>query len=219
MAGCEPAGSQDGVTRMPTLLLATGNPGKLRELRALVAGTPLECVGLAEFPQVPVAEEPGATFAENACLKALHYAEHTGLWTLADDSGLEVDALDGAPGVLSARYAGTPSDDAANNRKLVAALAGVAPARRTARFRCAMALAEPGRVRAETTGAFEGVIIDAPRGTNGFGYDPHFFVPDLGRTAAELPSDLKNRRSHRGQALRAMLPQLVALLGGQAPTT
>lgn len=204
---------------MSTLLLATGNPGKLRELRALVAGTPLMCVGLAEFPDVPTAEETGATFAENACLKALHYAGHTGLWTLADDSGLEVDALDGAPGVLSARYAGVPSDDAANNRKLIAALTGVAPAQRTARFRCAMALAEPGQVRAEATGTFEGLIVDVPRGTQGFGYDPHFLVPDLGCTSAELPSDVKNQRSHRGQALRAMLPQIIALAGGRAPAT
>jgi XTP/dITP diphosphohydrolase len=193
---------------MPHVLLATRNAGKLRELRQLVAGSPLVWHGLAEFPQVPDVEETGATFADNARLKALHYSAATGLPTLADDSGLEVDALQGAPGVFSARYAGTPKDDAANNRKLLVALAGVPSEQRTARFRCAMALAVGGEVVLESSGAVEGVIIDAARGANGFGYDPHFLLPDLDCTMAELPADQKNARSHRGQALRAMRAQI-----------
>jgi len=197
------------------ILLATRNAGKLRELRELLTAASAPGVvwrGLHEFPTVPDAPETGQTLAENARAKALYYATATGLLTLADDSGLEVDALGGAPGVYSARYAGTPRDDAANNRKLVAALAGVPLEQRTARFRCAMALAEPGRVLLESSGAVEGLIIDEPRGHNGFGYDPHFLLPDLKKTVAELPAEQKNALSHRGRAARALLPQLMALL-------
>jgi len=197
---------------MPHVLLATRNAGKIREIRAIAAGLPLVWHGLDEFRVAPDAAEQGATFAENARLKALFYygccGAQAGMAVLADDSGLEVDALGGAPGVHSARYAGTPRDDAANNRKLVQALAGVPPERRTARFRCAMALAWEGRVVLETDGTFEGRISDVPRGTNGFGYDPHFLAPELGRTAAELPAEQKNALSHRGRALRAMLAQM-----------
>ncbi len=206
---------------MPEILLATNNPGKVRELREIAADLPFLWRCLAEFPGLPDADECGATFAENARLKALHYARLTGLATLADDSGLEVDALGGAPGVHSARFAGTPRDDRANNRKLIQALAGVPTERRTARFRCALALVRGEQVVLEAQGAFEGLIIDEARGTNGFGYDPHFLVPDLGQTVAELPSVLKNARSHRGQALRAMLAQLQELYRtlGERPTT
>ncbi len=205
---------------MRHVLLATRNPGKVREIREIAAGLPVAWHALDEFPGAPDAEEHGATFAENARLKALHYYTHcaaaAGMGVLADDSGLEVDALGGAPGVHSARYAGMPRDDAANNRKLVDALAGVPVERRTARFRCAMAFVDRGRVVLESEGTFAGLIIDAPRGRNGFGYDPHFLVPELGRTAAELPSAQKNALSHRGQALRAMLAQLARhLAGGQ----
>ena len=196
---------------MVDVLLATQNPGKVREIRAIAAGLSLCWHGLDEYPGLPDAQETGATFAENARLKALHFAVLTGLATLADDSGLEVDALGGAPGVHSARFAGEPKDDLANNRKLMALLRDVPAPRRAARFRCAMAFVRDGRVVAETDGAFEGRIVDEPRGTNGFGYDPHFLVPDLGLTAAELPSDVKNARSHRGQALRAMLARIEAL--------
>lgn len=195
------------------ILLATRNPGKVREIRAMTAGLPLHWHGLDDFPDVPDAEETGATFAENARLKALHYAAYTQLDTLADDSGLEVDALGGAPGVNSARYAGEPRSDDANNRKLIAALADVPAAQRTARFRCAMALVRDGAVVAESDGTFEGVIVDTPRGTNGFGYDPHFLVPELGQTSAELPAADKNARSHRGAALRKMLSHVTALYG------
>jgi len=177
----------------------------MREMRQIATGSPLEWHGLDEFPELPEVEETGATFAENARLKALEYAAATGLPTLADDSGLEVDALDGAPGVHSARYAGERHDFAANNRKLIQSLAGVPPERRGARFRCAMAFAIDGRVLFETAGEFEGQICDQPRGTNGFGFDPHFLVPELGLTAAELPPPEKNARSHRGRALRPML--------------
>lgn len=191
-----------------TLLLATRSAGKVRELRALCAGDEWSWVGLDAFPDLAEPEEAGATFAENARLKALYYARCTGMGALADDSGLCVDALGGAPGVHSARYAGTPRDDAANNRKLVQALAGVPDERRTARFVCAMAFAEPGRVLLETDGRVEGRIVDAPRGTNGFGYDPHFYFPPAHRTLAELSPDEKNSVSHRSRALRAMLARL-----------
>ena len=192
------------------VLLATRNAGKLRELREMVAGSDLVWHGLEDYPDLSEPEETGATFAENAQLKARYYAEATGLCTLADDSGLEVDALGGAPGVHSARYAGLPRDDQANNRKLVAALAGVPAEQRQARFRCAIALVHDGQVVLEADGAVEGLIVDAPRGHNGFGYDPHFWLPDLERTMAELPADAKNSRSHRGQALRAILPRIKA---------
>ena len=196
------------VSPTPEILLATKNPGKLRELREITADMPLVCHGLDEFPNIPDAVEDGETFAENARRKALHYAAATGRYTLADDSGLEVDALDGAPGVYSARYAGLPGDDGANNHKLLAALADVPPAQRSARFRCAMAFARPGEVLRESAGAVAGQIITTPRGDNGFGYDPLFLVPTLEKTVAELPAEQKHALSHRGQALRAMLPQI-----------
>ncbi|MEW6250251.1 MAG: XTP/dITP diphosphatase [Planctomycetota bacterium] len=201
---------------MAEILVATRNSGKLREIREIAVGLPVVWCSLAEYPAVPDIAETGATFAENARLKALHAAGATGLLALADDSGLEVAALGGAPGVHSARYAGEPRDDAANNRKLIADLAGVPSAQRTARFRCVMALARGGEILFETTGTIEGLIVDVPRGTNGFGYDPHFLIPELGRTAAELPPAEKNARSHRGQALRAMLAELARWLGRAA---
>jgi len=194
----------------PVLLLATRSAGKLRELRAMTAASGWRWRGLDEFPDVPEAAEHGRTFAENARLKAQYYAERTGLPALADDSGLEVDALGGAPGVDSAYFAGTPRDDAANNAKLVAELANVPENRRTARFRCTMAFAAGGRVLLEAAGAVEGVIVLEPRGAGGFGYDPHFLVPSLGRTMAELATGEKNRISHRAQALAEMIPKLEA---------
>jgi XTP/dITP diphosphohydrolase len=199
---------------MKPLLLATTNAGKLREIRQMCAGRGWVWRGLDELPQVATAVEDGASFAENARRKALHYAAATGLCTLADDSGLEVDCLGGEPGVHSAYYAGLPRDEAANNRKLIAALRGVPQERRTARFRCVMVLARPGEVLAETNGTIEGLIVDEPRGSNGFGYDPHFLVPHLGRTAAELLPAEKNAISHRGRALAQMLARLEELLRG-----
>lgn len=194
------------------LLIATTNPGKLREIRRVFADLDVELAGLEAWPGLPEPVEDGHTFEDNARIKARHYASLSGLWTLADDSGLEVDALGGRPGVNSARFAGPEQDPAANNAKLIAELRGVPAEQRTARFRCALALADGSGVLASASGVFEGVIIDRPRGTNGFGYDPHFLVPNFGLTAAELLPEHKNDISHRGQALRAIRPQIEALL-------
>ena len=196
------------MTRNPTLLIATSNEGKLREATSLLEDLSVTLVTLADFPGLPGVIEDGRTFAENARKKAEHYARFTGSLTLADDSGLEVDALGGAPGVHSARFAGIPGDDAANNAKLLAALNGVPPQRRSARFRCVIALADSERVIAIARGSIEGVILDQPRGQNGFGYDPFFYVPELGLTAAEMPPELKNRVSHRGRAITEIRPHV-----------
>jgi XTP/dITP diphosphohydrolase len=199
------------------ILLATGNPSKAREMREIL-GADLPANGaitwrsLKEFPDWPAPVETGETFMANAELKATYYARLSGLWTIADDSGLEVDALDGAPGVYSARFAGEPADDAANNRLLVQRLAGVPDERRTARFRCAVALSDGSRILARATGAVEGRIIDQPRGTNGFGYDPHFWVDRFGMTTAEMSPEQKHAISHRGQALRELRAALQQLL-------
>lgn len=198
-------------------LLATRNAGKLREIRAACALPGVEWVGLDAFPDIPEAPEPGATFGENARAKALYYAEYSGLVALADDSGLEVEALGGAPGVISAHFAGEPRSDDANNRHLIAELRRRPNAARDARFVCCMALAGRGRVLLESRGVLNGQIIDEPRGVNGFGYDPHFLATDSGLTLAEMPTEAKNRISHRGQALRALrveLPRILADIGG-----
>ncbi|MCH7701558.1 MAG: XTP/dITP diphosphatase [Planctomycetes bacterium] len=198
----------------PAIVLATTNPGKLREVAAVLNVAGVRVLSLADFPAYPEPVEDGTTFAANAALKACYYSRMTGHWALADDSGLVVDALDGAPGILSARYAGPASDDQANNAKLVHALAGIPDDRRSARFRCALALADGQTVLATAEGIIEGRIIDHPRGLNGFGYDPHFLVPELDLTTAELSPEDKNRRSHRGQALRLILPKIASLLDG-----
>ncbi len=207
------------------ILIATGNVGKYREITQVLAESPVgrpEQVGwksLADLlSAVPPPAETGLTFAQNAILKAMAYSRASGWWTLADDSGLEVDALGGAPGVYSARYAGLPEgstraeNDLANNRRLITALAGVPVQQRTARFRCVLVLADGDRVLAQSEGSVDGLIIDDPRGDNGFGYDPHFFLPALGQTMAELPAEKKNRLSHRGQALRRLRERLAELL-------
>jgi XTP/dITP diphosphohydrolase len=185
------------------LVLASGNVGKLAELRALLAGCGFELRPQAEFGVAPV-EETGATFAANALLKARHAATATGLAAVADDSGLEVAALDGAPGVHSARYAGPAASDEQNNAKLLAALSGHERPY-AARYRCVIAYVEHARDDAPVlcAGTWEGAIASAPRGHGGFGYDPLFLVAGdaAGRTAAELPPEEKNRRSHRAQAL------------------
>lgn len=197
------------------LLIATGNPGKRRELRALLDGLPFEIAGPEEYALVPP-EETGATFLDNALLKARHARASTGLAVIADDSGLEVDALGGAPGVRSARYAGPGASDAENNAKLVAALAGVPPERRSARYRCVLVYlpADPAAAPLIAEGVWEGRIVDQPQGAAGFGYDPHFFLPELGCTAAQLDPAHKNRVSHRGVALRALRERLERLAGG-----
>lgn len=195
----------------PTILIATKNDGKLREIREILEGLSVRLVSLGDGDELPEPVEDAATFQGNAELKALHYARLSGCWALADDSGLEVDALGGRPGVRSARYAGATRDDEANNAKLLQAVAGVSPTRRTARFRCVVALANTGGVLATASGTLEGVIVDEARGVNGFGYDPHFFVEAVGMTAAEMPPDQKNRISHRGQAFRAIRPAIERL--------
>jgi XTP/dITP diphosphohydrolase len=194
------------------LLVATRNRGKLRELVALFGPAGVTCDSLADHPEVGDVDETGRTFEENARLKASAAARACGHWALGEDSGLEVDALGGAPGVFSARYAGSHGNDAANNSKLLAELAGRAD--RAARYRCAMALARPdGDIVATTAGTCEGRIAEAPRGGGGFGYDP-LFVPD-GRnlTMAELSPAEKDALSHRGRAARAMRPLLALHLG------
>jgi XTP/dITP diphosphohydrolase len=197
---------------MTRLLLATRNAGKLRELRQLLGDEPISLETLAEHPDVDDVEETGKTFEENARIKAIHAARETGLWTFGEDSGLVVDALDGAPGVYSARYAGTHGDDEANNRKLVAALVG--KTERTARYVCSLVLAAPdGTVEACWEEACEGTIAEERRGEGGFGYDPFFVPRGETRTMAELAPEEKARISHRGAALRASLPLLREKLG------
>lgn len=192
---------------MKPVLLATRNEGKVREILALMAEDPIEVETLVAHRDAGEVEETGKTFEENARLKAGEYARRTGRWTIAEDSGLMVDALGGEPGVRSARWAGEHGDDAANNAKLIAELEGV-PNRR-ARYVCAIALARPnGDVVACVRGVCEGRIAEAPRGTGGFGYDPFFVAEGEIRTNAELPADEKNALSHRGQALRSFLPLL-----------
>jgi XTP/dITP diphosphohydrolase len=196
----------------PRLLVATANPGKLRELRAILAGVPVELVGLADAGagEPPQVAETGATFRENALLKARAYAEWSGLAAVADDSGLEVDALGGEPGVRSARYAGPGASDRDNLDKLLRQLAGVPPERRTARFRCAAVLVDPARGTWEAEAAWEGRLLDAPRGAGGFGYDPVFVPLGWDRTSAEVDQATKDAASHRGRAFRALRPAIEA---------
>ncbi len=190
------------------LLVATLNPGKVREFAAGLIPAGIEVHGLDSIERLPRIEETGATFEVNARLKAEGYSLHTELPVLADDSGLEVDALGGAPGVLSARYGGEELDDDARNRRILEALQGVAPERRGARFRCVLAVARSGQTLVTFEGVVEGRILDEPRGHNGFGYDPLFFHPESGCTTAELTTDAKQRVSHRGQAIAALLAAL-----------
>jgi XTP/dITP diphosphohydrolase len=202
----------------PRLLLASGNPGKLRELRAILRGLPVELVGLADAGagEPPEVAETGATFLDNALLKARAYAAWSGLAAVADDSGLEVDALGGAPGVRSARYAGEGAGDRANLDKLLVALDGVPPERRTARFRCAAVLVDPRLGEWHAEGVWEGRLLAAPRGAGGFGYDP-VFVPDGWElTSAEVDPAIKDAASHRGQAFRALRPAIRAWAAARA---
>lgn len=190
---------------MPTVLVvASRNRHKAEELRQLLAGLRVVLRLPDDYPGFPEVVEDGATFAENATKKARSASEFTGEWALADDSGLEVDALDGSPGVWSARFAGEPTSDSRNNQKLVRLLAGIPAERRTARFRSVVALAGPGGELDLVEGSIEGVILENLRGTGGFGYDPLFFIPPLGRTMAELTSEEKNGVSHRGRAMAAL---------------
>ena len=198
---------------MKTLVLASGNAGKLKELQAMLGDLPLQIVAQGELGVSDV-PETGLTFVENALIKARHASAVTGLPALADDSGLIVDALDGAPGLYSARYAGSPTNDAANNAKLLDALREVPANRRTARFYAVIVLLrhanDPQPLICE--GSWEGVILDELRGSNGFGYNPVFLDPALGLTAAEMDPAQKNAISHRALALQLLKQKLPALL-------
>ena len=199
-----------------TLVIATGNRGKYSEIAALLQGldallVPLDRVGLVEVPP-----ESGESFQENARFKAEFVARAVGRLALADDSGLEVDALGGQPGVMSARFGGPGKTDADRNRLLLSKLEGIPPERRTARFRCVVAIADPNGLLSVVDGACEGRITLEPRGDYGFGYDPIFEVPSLGRTLAEVGSDVKNRLSHRAKAIakaRTILEEFLACSG------
>ena len=191
------------------VVLASGNAGKVREISAILADLDLDVLPQSQFG-VPEVAETGSTFVENAIIKARNAAGHAGLPAIADDSGIEVDALDGAPGVYSARYAGEGASDRQNLDKLLADMAGVPAPGRGARFHCVMVYmahpADPTPVICH--GVWEGSLLEAPRGTNGFGYDPIFLVPEYACASAELPPDVKNRISHRARAVRLLLERL-----------
>lgn len=190
---------------MTTLLLATTNAGKLREIRDVLAGLDVEVRALSDLPPIVEPEETGRTFEENARAKALYYADASGLLTVAEDSGLEIDALEGAPGVYSARFGGEQAPSyAAKFAILYRMLAERGAPESPARFACALALARPGKILFEARGTIEGRITSPPRGSGGFGYDPIFFYPPFGCTLAEVPAERKSSVSHRGQAFRTL---------------
>lgn len=194
---------------MQALLIATTNPGKLREIRGILADAPVELISLEQYPNLAEPEETGATFAENARLKALYYHEQTGLPAVADDSGIEIDALDGAPGVHSARWHGT--DYAVKFAAIYRELAARGVSTSAARFVAHVALADGGGIRFEATGIVEGTIAPAPRGAHGFGYDPIFYYPPYGCTLAEVDGTRKAAVSHRGAAFRPLAAWLANL--------
>jgi XTP/dITP diphosphohydrolase len=202
------------------LVVASRNPGKLREIADLLSVHGIAVVGIDRFPDVPEVVEDGRSFAENAAKKAGETALRLSEWVLGEDSGLQVDALKGAPGIFSARYSGPGATDAANNAKLMQELADVPSERRTARYICNVALADAtGTVRLQLEAACHGRITMDPRGTNGFGYDPYFLIPEYHRTFGELSPSVKRHLSHRGRAFERLIPGLVRLLkdGADAP--
>lgn len=192
-----------------SIVLASNNAGKVREINELLATEQIKVIPQGELG-VPEADETGLTFIENAILKARNAARYSGLAAIADDSGIEVDALHGAPGIYSARFAGVGASDEENLKKLIADLREIPEAQRSARFQCLMVYMRHGEDPTPVTcqGTWEGRILLAPRGDNGFGYDPVFYVPNEDCSAAELAADAKNRLSHRGQALRALVRHL-----------
>ena len=196
----------------PKLLIATGNAGKVREFHALFQGLGVELVGLKDLGIAADADETGDTYTENACIKASFYADLSGLLTLADDSGLDVDALGGEPGVRSARYGGPGLTDEDRVDLVLNNLRGVPDPERTGRFVCVIAVAGPGVPPQTVRATVEGVINHAPVGGGGFGYDPIFYVPSLGATLAEVPAEVKHGLSHRGNAARLVTPLLASLL-------
>lgn len=201
------------------LLLASSNPGKLREYRVLAAGQPVELESLPNFNSLPAFDESAPTFAENAAGKALHFSRFVELPVIADDSGLVVPALGGAPGVHSARYAGSGASDADRVQKLLGEMRGKKGEERRARFVCVLVMAEKGRAIAVFSAAVEGLLAEAPRGNDGFGYDPIFFFPELGRTYAETTREEKNQYSHRGRAFRKLLAFLAAPINADPIST
>lgn len=204
---------------MRKIVIASRNRGKISEFRVLLQGLSVDVLSLSDFPDLPDIPETGKTFRENALLKAQFVTAATGLIALADDSGLEVDYLQGAPGVYSARFAGPNSDDQANNKKLLASLEGVPCNDRTARFRCVVAITTPQGGEFISEGTCEGMIARSPRGNSGFGYDPLFLAPSLGKTFAELGPSGKNRISHRARALHTAREILALLLKNEEGST
>lgn len=209
---------------MKKILVATTNQGKMAELIEMLGdiGGDVRWLSLSDLPEVDEVVEDGETFAQNACKKALGYAKATGCWTIADDSGLVVDALDGAPGVISARFSGPPDKgqertliDHRNIAKVLSLMKDVPAEKRTARFVCSLAMASPQEILIQTEGIFEGAIAREETGENGFGYDPIFFVPSQNKTAAQLTAREKNAISHRGNALNKLKPLLAALVQSQ----
>ena len=193
---------------MKEVVVATQNKGKIAEIVLALAQLPVKVLALSDFGSIPEAVENGASFRENALLKARHYAKYTGKACLADDSGLEVDALQGAPGIYSARFAGETANDAANNQKLLVELTNVQTKERTARFRCVLAFVDTDELAMTTDGVCEGCIIEEMRGQGGFGFDCLFYIPELNKTMAELSKSQKNAISHRGRALSSMTIKL-----------
>jgi len=194
------------------LVIGTRNLGKLREIQAILSEMPVELRTLLSYPNAPEVHETGVTFAENAIKKASELADALGEWVMADDSGLEVDALGGRPGVLSARYAGPEQNDPKSLAKVLAEMKEVPAPERTARFRCVIALAAPGKLLFTAHGAVPGRLIFEPRGRGGFGYDPIFLYPEFGKTFAELEPSVKNQVSHRARALKEFRRKLESYL-------
>ena len=193
---------------METVIIASGNKGKLKEFQTLMEGLDVKVKSMKDFPEIGDIEENGQSFAENAYIKAKAVFDATGCMAIADDSGLEVDALGGAPGIYSARYAGEEKDDEANNQKLLEALEDIEDEKRGAQFHCAIVAIDKDGNRYDAEGIVRGRILRAARGDNGFGYDPLFYVEDYGKTTAELSMEEKNSISHRGQAVRAIVATL-----------
>jgi len=199
-------------TEKTRVLMATRNKGKITELRENLKNLDIDILTLDEIEDMPILEEKGATFLENAVSKARTAAKISGLLTIADDSGLEVDALNGQPGVYSARFAGEPADDMENNQKLLHLMKGLTYEKRTARFICVIAIAFPDGSIHSAEGKCEGIILEELRGSGGFGYDPLFYIPNMEKTFAELNLDEKNSISHRGKALREVAVLLETFL-------
>ncbi len=205
---------QPGRVSLQELVLGTTNRKKVLELRDLLKTTPLTLISLDDLPAVAEVDETGDSFLANAELKATQLALELNRWVLAEDSGLCVDALNGRPGIFSARYAGDPRSDERNNDLLLQELNDVPTASRTAHYHCAVVISDPeGTVRATSEGTCDGIILDARHGTGGFGYDPLFFIPSAKLTFGELPFEFKQQHSHRAHAIRQLLPRLCQLFG------